>query len=185
MRRFIHILWVAAVAAPALATLSANAADLCTGHRLGARCQLGHGRTTAGGNGKVSHIGWPRVTGILWIVNVGTKGQVDNGTFRNDELLGSHGNDTLRGGPGRDILWGDYLPNDNNTWQHDVIYGGAGKDWIYSSHGHNNIWGGSGNDRIWGHYGYGTIDCGPGYDVVHTKRHSTYKLRHCERHLIH
>ena len=40
-------------------------------------------------------------------------------------------------------------------------------------------------ELVWRGVGYGTIDCGPGYDVVHTKRHSTYKLRHCERHLIH
>jgi len=121
----------------------------------------------------------------LGVVREGTNGQADNGTARNDELLGSHGNDTVRGGTGHDILWGDYLPTANNTWQHDVMDGGPGRDWIYSSHGHNDIWGGAGNDHIWGHYGYGTIDCGPGYDVVHTKRHSTYKLRHCERHLIH
>ena len=67
----------------------------------------------------------------------------------------------------------------------DVIAGGPGNDWIYSSHGRNNIWAGAGNDHIWGHFGHGTIDCGSGWDVVHTKRHSTYKLRHCERHLIH
>jgi hypothetical protein len=188
VRRFIHILWVAAVAAPAFSALpltTATAGNLCVGHRLHARCQPGHGRRTSGGGSKVSHRGWPRVTGILWIVRVGTKGQVDNGTWLNDELLGSHGNDTVRGGPGRDILWGDYLPNGNNTWQHDRIDGGQGNDWIYSSHGHNEIWGGTGNDHIWGHYGHGTIDCGPGWDVVHTKRHSRYKLVGCERHLHH
>ena len=54
-----------------------------------------------------------------------------------------------------------------------------------SSHGHNDIRGGPGNDHIWGHYGHGTIDCGSGWDVVHTKHHSTYKLRNCERHLDH
>src|SRR3954466_15525875 len=112
-------------------------------------------------------------------------GQNDNGTELNDELLGLHGNDRLSGGFGRDILWGDQLPVGNNTWQHDIMDGGPGNDWIYSSHGHNDIDGGAGNDHIWGHYGHGTIDCGPGWDVVHTKHHSTYKLRHCERHLTH
>jgi len=188
VRRFIHILWVAAIAAPAFSMLpmtTAVAGDLCTGHRAGARCQMGHGRHTSGGGGKVSHIGWPRVTGILWIVREGTRGQVDNGTWLNDELLGSHGNDKVTGGRGHDILWGDYLPTANNTWQHDIIAGGPGNDWIYSSHGRNNIWGGAGNDHIWGHFGRGTIDCGSGWDVVHTKRHSTYKLRNCERHLHH
>ena len=189
MRRFIHILWVAALAAPAFTTslnVSTAAAGICTGHSGPAvRCQPGHGRRTQGGGSKVSHVGWPAVTGILWIVREGPNGQTDNGTNRNDELLGSHGNDTVRGGHGHDILWGDYLPTGNNTWQHDVMDGGPGRDWIYSSHGQNDIWGGTGNDRIWGHFGHGFIDCGPGYDVVHTKRHSTYKLRHCERHLIH
>ena len=129
--------------------------------------------------------GTDAVTGILWIVRESTKGQRDTGTELNDELLGSHGNDRINGNTGHDILWGDFLPWGNNTWQHDVIAGGPGNDWIYSSHGRNNIWGGAGNDHIWGHFGHGTIDCGSGWDVVHTKRHSTYKLRNCERHLHH
>jgi len=162
------------------------ARDLCEGHRApDVMCGPGNGRRTRGGGNKVSHIGWPAVTGILWIVRESTNGQRDLGTEFNDELLGSHGGDVISGGPGNDILWGDQLPVGNNTWQHDYIDGGSGNDWIYSSHGHNDIKGGAGNDRIWGHYGHGTIDCGSGYDVVHTKRHSTYKLRHCERHLIH
>ena len=189
MRRFVHILWVAVLAAPAFTTtfeVATATAGVCRGHRGPAvRCQPGHSRRTSGGGAKVSHRGWPRVTGILWIVREGTNGQVDNGTWRNDELLGSHGNDTIRGGAGRDILWGDYLPTNNNGWQHDLIDGGPGNDWIYSSHGHNDIWGGAGNDHIWGHYGHGVIDCGSGWDVVHTKRRSRYKLINCERHLIH
>ena len=51
--------------------------------------------------------------------------------------------------------------------------------------GLNKMFGGRGNDRIIAYYGHGTIDCGPGWDVVHTKHRSTYKLRHCERHLTH
>src|SRR5262249_6609688 len=127
MRRLIHILWVAVLTAPAFAVLpmtTATAGDLCTGHHVGARCQLGHGRRTQGGGSKVSIIGWPRVTGILWIVREGTQGQADNGTWLNDELLGSHGNDRINGSTGHDILWGDYLPWGNNAWQHDVIAGG-------------------------------------------------------------
>jgi hypothetical protein len=169
--------------APVVATA---ARDLCEGHRgPGARCGLGNGRRTRGGGNKVSHIGWPAVTGILWIVNEGTAGQTDNGTELNDELLGSHGNDTVRGGVGDDILWGDQLPVGNNAWQHDTLDGGPGNDWIYSSHGYNTIYGGPGNDHIWGHFGRGTIDCGSGWDVVHVKRHPTYKLRNCERVLHH
>jgi hypothetical protein len=215
MRRFVQTFTVvAALAVPAVANAAATgtihtassfihtelsidatssepvavvARDLCEGHRSPAvMCGPGNGRRTRGGGNKVSHLGWPAVTGILWIVRPeASVGQTDNGTELNDELLGLHGNDTLSGGPGHDILWGDQLPVGNNTWQHDVLDGGAGNDWIYSSHGRNDIKGGSGNDHIWGHFGHGTIDCGPGWDVVHTKRHSTYKLRNCERHLNH
>jgi len=173
-------------ASPASPTAVA-ARDLCEGHRSPVvMCGPGNGRRTRGGGSKVSHLGWPAVTGILWIVRPeATIGQTDGGTELNDELLGLHGNDTLSGGPGHDILWGDQLPVGNNEWQHDVLDGGPGNDWIYSSHGHNDIKGGAGNDHIWGHFGHGTIDCGSGWDVVHTKRHSTYKLRNCERHLNH
>jgi hypothetical protein len=148
-------------------------------------CQPGHGRHSSGGGHKVSHIGWPHVTGILWIVMPTTTGRADDGTWLNDELLGSHGNDTLSGGPGHDILWGDQLPTGNNGWQHDRIVGGAGNDWIYSSHGYNSIDAGAGNDHVWGHFGHGVIDCGSGWDVVHVKHHPTYKLRNCERVLHH
>ncbi|MDX6656632.1 MAG: hypothetical protein QOH62_1425 [Solirubrobacteraceae bacterium] len=153
---------------------------LCWGHHANPadRCVAGKGRTTPGGNGKVSHVGWPAVTGIVWFAN--QNGSSDTGTDFNDELLGGHGNDTISGGRGRDIIWGDQLPDGNNTWQHDTLRGGSGPDWIYSSHGYNDIAGGSGNDRIWGHFGNGTIDCGRGYDTVHVKRHPTYRLRRCE-----
>jgi Ca2+-binding RTX toxin-like protein len=130
-------------------------------------CGLGNGRRTRGGGEKASHIGWPAVTGILWIVRESTTGQSDTGTDFNDELLGSHGNDSVSGGVGSDILWGDQLPVGNNAWQHDTLDGGAG------------------NDHIWGHFGHGTIDCGSGWDVVHVKRHPTYRLRNCERVLHH
>ena len=213
MRRFVQCLSVAAVlAAPAAAhgsvaqqlgdstfvktdltvdttpapVVATAARDLCEGHRSpDVQCGLGNGRRTRGGGNKVSHLGWPPVTGILWIVRESTAGQSDNGTELNDELLGSHGNDTVSGGWGNDILWGDQLPTGNNVWQHDTLDGGPGNDWIYSSHGYNTIRGGAGNDHIWGHFGRGTIDCGSGWDVVHVKRHSTYRLRNCERVLHH
>jgi RTX calcium-binding nonapeptide repeat (4 copies) len=171
---------------PSAPVVATAARDLCEGHRSPAvMCGEGNGRRTRGGGNKVSHIDWPAVTGILWIVREGTSGQSDPGTELNDELLGSHGNDAVSGGPGNDILWGDQLPTGNNTWQHDTLDGGAGNDWIYSSHGRNTIFGGAGNDHIWGHFGHGTIDCGSGWDVVHVKRHSTYRLRNCERVLHH
>jgi hypothetical protein len=190
MRRFVHSLAVLAALLASAAVVRpvavAAAADLCAGHRgPGVQCAPGNGRRTQGGGNKVSHVGWPAVSGILWIVRPGAAGRSDNGTSLNDELLGSHGNDLLRGGLGHDILWGDQLPVGNNTWQHDALDGGPGNDWIYSSHGHNDIQGGPGNDRIWGHFGHGAVDCGSGRDVVHVKHRSTYKLANCERVLRH
>jgi Ca2+-binding RTX toxin-like protein len=192
MRRFVYSLAVVAVlgastaAQSGVAQQAVAARDLCSGHRgPGIHCGPGNGRRTRGGGNKVSHLGWPAVTGILWIVRPSTHGKRDGGTELNDELLGSHGSDLISGGFGRDILWGDQLPTGNNAWQHDVVDGGPGNDWIYSSHGRNDIQGGAGNDHIWGHFGRGTIDCGSGWDVVHTKHHSTYRLRNCERHLDH
>ena len=149
MRRLVHnLVVVAALAAPmpAQAVVAQQAAhDPCQGHRGPAviRCQPGHGRRTRGGGHKVSHAGWPAVTGILWMAWAGTNGKSDSGTSCNDELLGLHGNDIVNGGFGRDILWGDQFPTGNNTWQHDVMFGGPGNDWIYSSHGVNNIDGGA------------------------------------------
>jgi hypothetical protein len=178
MTRPVRLLTVLlALAVPAAAHASTR--DLCAGHQApGDTCGPGHGRRTPGGNGKVSHLGWPAVTGIVWFAN--QNGSRDTGTELNDELLGGHGSDTISGGRGGDILWGDQLPTGNNGWQHDVLRGGPSPDWIYSSHGHNVIRGGSGNDRIWGHFGHGKIDCGPGHDTVHVKHHPTYRLRHCE-----
>jgi Ca2+-binding RTX toxin-like protein len=181
---FISELSIDASSAAPVAVVASR--DLCEGHRgEGVHCGPGNGRRTRGGGKKVSHIGWPAVTGILWMAQADTQGKSDSGTELNDELLGLHGNDVLSGGFGHDILWGDQLPTDNNEWQHDVIDGGPGNDWIYSSHGRNDIKGGAGTDHIWGHFGHGTIDCGPGWDVVHTKHRSTYRLRNCERHLDH
>jgi len=145
------------------------------------RCQPGHGRHTSGGGGKVSHIGWPHVTGILWIVMPATSGKADGGTWLNDELLGSHGNDTLSGGAGHDILWGDWDPKNNNAKQSDVVRGGDGNDFLYPSHGKNLLYGGAGNDRIIAYYGHGTIDCGPGAkDYAQTRTNNAYKVRNCE-----
>src|SRR5215213_11947135 len=71
--------------------------QLCAPARSGEQCGPGNGRRTAGGGDKVSHKGWPAVTGILWQVT-------DAGDHRkaggpdSDELLGHHGDDDLRGG---------------------------------------------------------------------------------------
>jgi hypothetical protein len=190
MRRLVHCLAVMAALLASAASVRpvavAAGADLCAGHRgPGVQCVPGNGRHTRGGGNKVSHVGWPAVSGIVWIVRPGAAGRADSGTALNDELLGSHGNDSLQGGWGSDILWGDQLPVGNNAWQHDALDGGPGNDWIYSSHGHDDIQGGPGNDHIWGHFGHGAIDCGAGTDVVHVKRRPTYRLARCERVLHH
>lgn len=153
----------------------------CAPERGGEQCGPGYGRKTAGGGEKVSHKGWPAVTGILWKV-LADDGRRKIGGSRNDELLGHHGSDRIAGAGGKDIIWGDWDPHDNNTRQKDVLRGGSGNDWIYSSHGHNRIYGGKGRDYIWAYYGRGTIDCGPGkQDTVRVRLNSAYRVRNCER----
>jgi len=174
---------LAAVAALAC-TQAAVARDLCAGHRGGGvQCAPGDGRHTAGGGQKASHIGWPRVTGILWIVRPSLQGRSDHGTELNDELLGHHGNDTVIGGAGKDVLWGDWELAGNGSSQSDTLRGGDGNDFLYPSHGKNNMYGGDGNDRIIAYYGHGLIDCGPGTgDYAQTRwQSSAYKVRNCER----
>lgn len=153
----------------------------CDGLGSGEQCGDGGGRRTAGGGEKVSHVGWPAITGVLWKVVASGGRHTRTGTSRNDELLGHHGNDVLSGGAGRDVLWGDWDPRNNSTRQVDRLAGGAGADWIYSSHGRNTINGGSGKDYIWAYYGSGTIDCGPGFDTVRIRIGAPYRVRNCER----
>jgi hypothetical protein len=126
------------------------------------------------------HNYWPTVDGSLRKAGEGSQHYV--GTNRTDELLGHHGSDVLEGGGGSDILWGDYDPAGQPTTQHDTIYGGAGDDFIYGSHGRNVIHAGAGNDAISVHYGSGVVDCGPGRDVYHVAKSikKRYRFRHCE-----
>jgi Ca2+-binding RTX toxin-like protein len=99
-----------------------------------------------------------------------------------NELLGGHGSDTIHAGPWGDVLWGDYKPSGQPTSQRDVIFGGAGRDFIYASHGKNTIKAGGGNDWLKAHYGRGSIDCGGGRDVLYVSRKAQkhYKIRGCE-----
>jgi Ca2+-binding RTX toxin-like protein len=83
------------------------------------------------------------------------------------ELLGGHGSDVVHGSPWGDVLWGDFNPSGQPHKQHDRLYGGAGPDFIYASHGHNVIEAGAGDDAIHGHFGHGRVDCGPGRDVLY------------------
>jgi Ca2+-binding RTX toxin-like protein len=99
-----------------------------------------------------------------------------------NELLGGHGSDTIHAGPYGDVLWGDYKPSGQPTAQHDRLFGGAGRDFIYASHGYNLIAAGPGDDWIKAHYGHGIIDCGGGDDVVYVSRRAQkhYVIRNCE-----
>ena len=100
-----------------------------------------------------------------------------------NELLGGHGSDAIYAGPWGDVLWGDYKPSGQGTSQRDRLYGGAGRDFIYASHGWNLIAAGAGNDWIKAHFGRGTIDCGPGLDTLYVSRRAQkhYRIRGCER----
>src|SRR5262249_47622143 len=66
----------------------------CEPLAAGEQCGPGNGRKTPGGGGKVSHKGWPRITGILWSVQESGRGTHSHtGGPLNDELLGHHGSD--------------------------------------------------------------------------------------------
>ena len=102
-----------------------------------------------------------------------------------NELLGGHGNDTIHAGRWGDVLWGDYKPSGQPSTQVDRITGGAGRDYIYASHGWNTIRAGGGNDFVKAHFGRGVVDCGGGRDTLYisrrAKRSGRYKFRRCER----
>ena len=157
------------------------ASDPCEPRRSGEQCGPGNGRKTPGGGDKVSHKGWPAITGILWkVTDDGRAPRRKTGGPLNDELLGHHGSDRISGGAGHDVLWGDWDPRNNNGSQRDVLRGGAGNDWLYPSHGPTKVFGGPGNDRVWAFYGRGTIDCGPGRDRIRIRMNGAFKHRNCE-----
>ncbi len=128
-----------------------------------------------------SHANWPTINGV--IKKAKFRARHFRGTVRSDELLGHHGSDVLRGRASADILWGDWDGNAQPENQTDRIYGGAGSDFIYGSHGRNVIYGGAGNDAISVHYGRGVVDCGPGRDIYHVAktRKRGYRFRNCEK----
>ena len=133
-------------------------------------------------SGCASHKEWPTVHGVVKKANGGRSAHF-TGTKRSDELLGHHGSDVLSGRGRSDILWGDHDPVGQPAGQNDLIYGGAGNDFIYGSHGRNVIYGGNGNDAISVHYGRGVVDCGPGRDIYHVAktRKRGYRFQNCEK----
>jgi Ca2+-binding RTX toxin-like protein len=124
---------------------------------------------------------WPKIDGELWINHYDVNA-THQGTDRNDELLGGHGDDRIFGMGGSDVIWGDQKASGNTSAQNDTIMGGSGDDWIYGSHGRNRVWAGPGNDtvRIW--FGRGFVDCGAGRDILYVSRKSGphVKRRNCE-----
>ena len=156
--------------------------ERCGQLKANEKCHEGGGKRAAGGGQKVSHKGWPAITGVLWKVTAAKGTHRKEGGERNDELLGHHGNDTVIGGEGKDVLWGDWELAGNGESQSDVLKGGDGNDFLYPSHGKNVMLGGDGNDRLIAYYGHGTIDCGPGTgDYAQTRWQSNaYKVRNCE-----
>jgi Ca2+-binding RTX toxin-like protein len=113
----------------------------------------------------------------------GPNGRMVTARVGHNELLGGHGDDTLFAGPWGDVLWGDYKPSGQGTAQVDHLYGGAGSDFIYASHGLNVIVAGAGKDTIHAHFGRGSIECGGGRDTLFISHRAKrgYKISHCER----
>ena len=179
MSRFALVALLLGLLLPAFAVAAAD--DPCSPGRSGESCGPGNGRKTPGGGDKVSHKGWPAITGILWKVTADDRSaRSKTGGPLNDELLGHHGSDRIDGGPGHDVLWGDWDPRNNNGSQRDVLRGGAGNDWLYPSHGRTRVQGGPGNDRVWAFYGRGTIDCGPGRDQIRIRMNQAFRHKNCE-----
>jgi Ca2+-binding RTX toxin-like protein len=139
---------------------------------------------TSTAHAKTSHEGWPRINGVLLMHKADEHGDLFGHPSRHNELLGGHGNDVLHAGNAGDVLWGDYKPSGQPTTQADTIIGGAGRDFIYASHGTNNISAGAGNDYVKAHFSVaGTIDCGPGVDTLYIahRNQRAHTIRNCER----
>ena len=172
----------AALAGPVSAARAGDEGRCADRNTGGTNCQEGNGRKVSGGGDKVSHKGWPAVTGLLWIAETASS-RTYEGTEDNDELLSHHASDTINGRDGNDIIWGDWDPKNNSSSQRDKLNGNAGDDWIYASHGRNTLRGGDGKDFIYAYYGRGSIDCGPGKSDTAKIRLGTgqYKVKNCER----
>jgi hypothetical protein len=100
-----------------------------------------------------------------------------------NELLGGHGSDTITAGPRGDVIWGDYKPSGQPASQRDYLTGGAGRDFIYASHGTNVVSTGRGRDVVHAHFGHGSITCGSKLALVYLSHVSIkrYRLHGCRR----
>ena len=91
-----------------------------------------------------------------------------------DTLYGNLGIDTLFGGGGNDLLYGDYLSGPNyllnsaaaTTGSADSLFGGVGSDTLFGGGGNNVLWGGAGNDWLEGQDGLDSLHGGTGGDTL-------------------
>ncbi len=128
-----------------------------------------------------SHAGWP-VFGHRYQNRTDADATARGLPGVHNEMLGGGGSDTLYAGDLGDVLWGDYKPGNQPTTQVDAMYGGAGNDFFYASHGMNTISTGGGMNIVHAHYGHGSITCGSPSDIVYLSHKSKphYKLVGCK-----
>jgi hypothetical protein len=129
-----------------------------------------------------SHAGWPSINGALIMHKLDQSGPIYAPfPWLHNELLGGHGNDMIHGGDAGDVIWGDYKPSGQPVTQVDVLQGGAGRDFIYASHGQNTIDTGGGADVVHAHFGRGSITCHSPATIVYLSHRSRpgYQLRGC------
>jgi hypothetical protein len=58
-------------------------------------------------------------------------------------LLGGYGNDTIIGGDIGDVIWADYHPSGQPSWQSATIRAGNGRNVIYANDTVNHVWTGT------------------------------------------
>lgn len=80
----------------------------------------------------------------------------------NDTLFGGDGADRLLGGAGNDSIYGGDSPLD----MRDIIYGGAGNDWVDGGYGNDSISGDDGADTLNGGFGADTLIGNAGNDML-------------------
>jgi Ca2+-binding RTX toxin-like protein len=133
---------------------------------------------------KTSHAGWPEINGVLKMHKADQNDVMRGVPDRHNELLGGHGHDLIIAGNAGDVIWGDYKEGGQPTTQFDRLYGGAGNDFIYASHGTNFIRTGGGRNVVHAHFGRGRIRCGSASDIVFISHRSRpgYRLIGC-RHI--
>ena len=129
--------------------------DVCGPYKRGEHCGPGNDRHTSGGGEKVSHKGWPKVSGIFWVVNDSPNHNRIGGPD-NDELLGHHGSDHIEGKGGPRHPLGRLGPQEQQRaparrpcWAAPATTGST------RATAPTVVRGGPGNDHVWAYYGKG------------------------------